>query len=91
MQSKQHKIALALLSLFFCVSISAQKLSVESFKEIASDLSARTYPRMDNNDVPCALLKVELPITGAQFSGVMGEVSYKTNTYWAICHKVVSE
>ena len=44
------------------VSFSArgQKMTVESLEEKTFDLSASTHPRLDLNDVPCALVKVQM-------------------------------
>ena len=51
------------LGFIFCLLISlgtfAQKLSVESFSLVATDISAQTQPRKDLNDAPCALVKVQ--------------------------------
>ena len=70
-------------SILFCFTLHAQELTVKSFSESKSDLSARTYPRMDNNDKPCALVKVQLASAGAVVEGsVIGKVEYKTSEYW---------
>ncbi|MBR1427347.1 MAG: PEGA domain-containing protein [Paludibacteraceae bacterium] len=61
----------------------AQELTVRSFDEDVKDLSAATQLRKDLNDVPCALVKVQLTAKGAEFSGnVMGDVQSKTSEYW---------
>ncbi len=70
--------------LFFLLSLAtfAQKLSVEAFKENTNDLSARTSSRADNNGTPCALVKVQLAASGAQFAGsIVGNVQYNTSEY----------
>ena len=41
-------------------SAMAQEMSVKSFEEKTFDLSASTHPRLDLNDVPCALVKVQM-------------------------------
>lgn len=71
------------LLLLISPALYAQELKVKSFVEAPQDLSARTNPRNDLNGVPCALVKVELAVEAAQFSGnVMGDVERKVNTYW---------
>ena len=76
-----------LLSFFlFFTAISsalAQKLTVESFKLVPSDLTAQTQPRKDLNDRNCALIKVGLGLQGVQFEGsIIGNVENKTGEYW---------
>ena len=64
---------------FFC---NAQELEVKSFAPKTNDLSASTNPRGDNNNIACALIKVQLAAQGAQFEGnVVGDVEYKTSEY----------
>ena len=79
-----EKISLFLLLNVACfMSISAQKLSVESFAIKANDLTARTQARQDVNGIDCALVKVQLAASGATFSGnVVGDVKYNTSEYW---------
>jgi formylglycine-generating enzyme required for sulfatase activity len=58
-------------------------MTVKSFTEKTSDLSASTQIRKDNNGTPCALVKVQLATAGAQFEpNVIGDVSYHINEYW---------
>ena len=80
-----NRALLFTLSLLLTMSIQAQKLTVEKMTQDASDLSARTSNsvRLDVNDKPCALVKVQLAADGAQFEGnVIGSVDYKTGEYW---------
>lgn len=81
---KRMKIVLSLFFLLLgCMNLDAQELSVKSFEERSKDLSASTYPRKDLNGTPCALVKVQLASSGAQFEGnVIGNVEYKTSEYW---------
>ena len=73
---------LSILSLFLCLTLSAQKLTIESFIEKSNDLTARTDSRKDNNGEACALVKVRLAAEGAKFEGnVIGTVSYNTSEY----------
>lgn len=66
----------------------AQELVVKSFSEQQTDLAASIYPRKDNNDAYCALVKVQLPSPDATFEGVvMGDVVYKTSEYWVYMPK----
>ena len=65
------------------LSTNAQKLTVESFSVKTNDLSASTHERKDLNGNSCALVKVQLATSGAQFSpNVVGNVEYKVNEYW---------
>jgi formylglycine-generating enzyme required for sulfatase activity len=58
-------------------------MTVKSFTEKTSDLSASTQIRKDNNGTPCSLVKVQLATAGAQFEpNVIGDVSYHVNEYW---------
>ena len=68
---------------FLCnINIVAQKLSVESFFVKTSDITARTQPRQDLNGNDCALIKVQLAASGAEFDGnVVGNVSYNKSEY----------
>ena len=62
---------------------SAQELTVKSMSAAGNDVSASTQRRLDYNQQPCALVKVQLPLPGAVFEGnVMQPVEYKTNEYW---------
>ena len=61
------KSLLLLLFVFQTVVVSAQELTVKSFKLAENDISAQTQPRKDLNDRNCALVKV-------QFVGAISEV-----------------
>lgn len=65
---------LLLLSAF----LQAQEL-VPSFKVLERDLLARTQPRLDNNEVPCAIVRVSASdIESYTFEGnIFGEVVYQ--------------
>ena len=70
---------------FFC---NAQELEVKSFVQKTNDLSASTNPRLDNNDIACALIKVQLASPGAKFEGnVVGKVKYEKSEYWVYLAK----
>ena len=66
---------LLLLSTF----LSAQEL-VTSFKTLEKDLLARTQPRLDLNDVPCAIVRVSAAdIESYSFMGnIIGDVVYQS-------------
>ena len=68
---------------FLCnINIVAQKLNVESFVAKTNDITARTQPRQDINGNDCALIKVQLAASGAEFGGnVVGNVSYNKSEY----------
>ena len=78
-----RKILLSLMLLAAAVSAAGQRLKVETFKIMESDLNAQTQPRKDLNDRNCALIKVGIGLQGVQFEGgVMGNVENKTGEYW---------
>ena len=65
--------------IFFLCTISytafSQELSIVSFEEMTMDLKARVSPRVDNNNEPCALLRVEIPtLENLNFTGGLGIV-----------------
>lgn len=70
---KSFKALLILLSLYACVYVSAQNLSVESFRLLPNDLTANTYGTMerDQNGEVAALIKVVTLETGFVFDGGM--------------------
>ena len=78
-----HKVIFSIIVLFCCFSLSAQEIKVKSMELLQSDLSARTNPRLDGNDEPCALIKVIVPaVEGIQFEGwVIGNVKYRPGEY----------
>ena len=74
-------LTIVLSSLCF-IGIHAQKLNVESFVVKTNDITARTQPRQDINGNDCALIKVQLAASGAEFDGnVVGNVSYNKSEY----------
>lgn len=79
-----RKILFFYFAFFISTSLFAQQISVKSIEELTSDLTARTHPRSDVNDNPCALIKVTIPmVKGLMFSGwVMGDVDYHPGEYW---------
>lgn len=79
-----RKILLLGLAILACTSLFAQQISVKSIEELTSDLTARTHPRGDANDNPCALIKVIIPmVKNLMFTGwVMGDVDYHPGEYW---------
>lgn len=58
--------------------LQAQDLRVESFARLERDLLARTSPRMDRNDVPCAALRISVANAKSfTFAGnIIGDVVY---------------
>lgn len=74
--------AVCICSLFFA---KAQTLSVKSVEELSNDISARTMARVDENNNPCAILRINAPtIENLQFDeSVVGEVKYLPGEYIA--------
>lgn len=56
-----RKILLSFLFVLSSSAIVAQEIKVQSMELLQSDLSARTNPRLDGNDEPCAMIKVIVP------------------------------
>ena len=74
---------LLIIACLFCSNLFAQELTVKQLTALPVDLSASQYERKDLNGKACALVKVQLATTGAQFEGnVVGGTDYKTNEYW---------
>lgn len=78
------KLLIFLLAQFLVSEIYAQKeAQVKAFKEMTTDITARTRTRYDTNDVACALVKVMCPDAAATFEGlVVGDVEFMTNEHW---------
>ena len=79
------------ICLLICLAMhfpmSAQKLTVDGMKS-TNDLSASQYRRKDLAGEACALVKVQLAITGATFEGnVIQPVEYKSGEYWVYMSK----
>lgn len=83
------KLIMLFLALCLTTVVNAQEeVTVKTFKELMSDLSARTSRRYDLNDEPCALVKVQYPKEGATFEGtIVGDVEYKHGEYWVYLSK----
>ena len=72
-----------LFSCWFCVQSIAQVDVVSPVAEAHFDISARTEKRFDLNGMGCALIKLEIPVSGVSFEGsVIGDVNLNTNEYW---------
>ena len=66
----------------------AEELKVGSMNESLKDLSASTSLRLDDKDVECALIKVQIVAQNVAFAGsIVGEVEYKNNEYWVYMKK----
>lgn len=81
----KYEVSLIVTLLFsLCYSmISAQDIIVKSMELSLRDASASTMSRVDENGVPCSLLKVATINANVQFTGnVVGDVENKTNEYW---------
>jgi len=78
------KRIICMMLVFSSISVFSQKeIKVVSFRQSASDISARTNQREDPKGEVCALVKVQLPQRNVLFDGdIIGEIAYKTNEYW---------
>lgn len=80
----KHTVLL-FLCLIISICINAQELKVKSMELHANDISASSgkYSRNDSNGDPCALVKVRLAVSGANFSGdISGTVENHEGEYW---------
>ena len=79
------KCILGIVCLFFVTVAEAQQISVQSFRKLENDLSARTEKRLDQNGDVCALVKVVAPEQGFYFDGDgngIVAVERKIGEYW---------
>ena len=79
-----RKILLSLVLLFIAISSAlAQKLTVESFKLVPSDLTAQTQPRKDLNNRNCAVVKVQFvgELTNIEGNVIMPLVKRNNETW----------
>lgn len=81
------RCALSLLSLCVCLSVTAQNISVQSFRLLEGDMTANTAgsAELDQNGEKAALIKVVTTQTGFQFDcGSLGVVKtvQKTGEIW---------
>lgn len=78
-----RSIIVSLIALIFCINLQGQELRVRDFEELTRDLTARTQPRVDEEGIKCALIKVQLPISNVQFKGdIVGNIEFHVNEYW---------
>ncbi len=72
--------------LFFGLPVQAQKLTVESMELLPTDVTASYSEnlRKDNNGNYCGIIKVILPVSGAQFesSYVIDQTKHRPGEYW---------
>lgn len=55
------KFAVLFLLYIIAVNSYSQEFRVKSMLELTHDLSARTSPRLDNNGIECALIRINIP------------------------------
>lgn len=72
-------IIIATLSL---LPLSARELKVESFCLLPNDSTAQVNSKTDYNGDDCALVKVNLPLSGCVFEGIFGNATNHGNEYW---------
>jgi len=78
----------SLVLLLIPTFVFSQELRVTDFSELSNDLSASIYSRVDNNDVPCSLVKVQCISPNIKFSGnTIGDISFKDSEYWVYLAK----
>lgn len=75
-------VCLLLMAILPLLSYS-QTLQIREFSQQDQDATARTQKKLDNNDNPCALVKVQLAKSGADFDGqVVAVPSYSKSEYY---------
>lgn len=83
-KDSMNRMIILALFLLSTVVIFAQKLFVESFEYLPTDLTARITkpPRNDRNGTPCAVIRVGIALQGVVFDGdTIGESVYNTGEY----------
>lgn len=76
-------IVLVMVSLWIYSVGNAQEIEVKKFKISINDSSAVKYPRLDLNDNPCSILKIESNEKNLVFEGnVIGEPEYRGDEIW---------
>ena len=76
-------MALWLVAMLFALPTLGQEMSVKSFELRQTDIVGKVKPRYDLNNEACALIRVEVALSGVKFEGmVMGEVQEKTGEYF---------
>ena len=70
--------------LFATASAQSQVLEMTEFYADVFDISAKSdkYKRMDANQELCALIRIQLPVTGCEFKGDVVDTRYDVNEYW---------
>lgn len=77
-----RKIITFLFALFV-ISAYPQRIIIDDFVELETDLSARTTPRVSDTGEDCALIKVQSLIDDVQFEGdIVGDIKHNLNEYW---------
>jgi len=71
---KLFTLFLILFSTLFGGTLAAQELKVASFEPLPQDVAARSNAVLDNNDNPCALLRVVVAVEGIEIRGNYGRV-----------------
>lgn len=68
------------------VNVNGQEIKVNDFYVVSDDKTAEQYPRLDNGDNPCALVKIKTNnIEGLSFinhNQYIGAVTYKDGVYY---------
>ena len=57
---KMRKLSIFCFFILLSTLTFGQKMTVESFEELPQDIIARTNGRIDNNDVPAAVVRVRI-------------------------------
>lgn len=77
-----RNIAIFLLLLCGLPAMQAQDLTIVDFQSTMNPMTVEMQRRDFNNDI-CALVKVQLPVSGVTFEGnIVGDTPFKTNEYW---------
>lgn len=78
--------------LSFSLQSFSQGIKVKKMEMIVSDLSASINQRIDNEGIPCGLVKVLISNGEMKYEGkVVGEVDNKMNEYWVYLPKGTRE
>lgn len=76
------RLKIIIILSFLCIVIQGQELKViEAFQPVFEIIKSEDM-KYDSNGEPCALVKVQLPVSDVLFEGNLVDVKYKVNEHW---------
>lgn len=88
MKQRTFKFMMLVVALVMAMTTNAQELEVvEPLHASPFDIITSENSKNDYNGVPCAVVKVQLPVAGVKFEGNVFASEYKVNEYWVYLTK----